>query len=185
MPDPNRGLTSSTLEARLTALLELPHNRELLRGKSPADRAAEIARDVRSGFIGEPTAVEFQGPKRFLRAVGARAPMTNAFGGWWFDEAVLRRIENELSRIPLSQATQRQAVLGRLRAALAVRIDWSDMGELWLLELPAAEAITGLVGTVAGQPLSTGDASRVLRGGEQQIFFLTKNPFWIRPYRIA
>src|ERR1044072_1002101 len=99
MSDPNAGMTMSNLEGRLAAALAMPHNRILLNGQSPEQRARQLAQEIAGAFVGAPEAVEFLGPKRFLRAAG---PQNSVFGGnWWFEEKVLINLENAVSRAPL------------------------------------------------------------------------------------
>src|SRR3712207_2371586 len=88
---PIKSLTWNTLESFLVDLLTLPHNLADLQtrtpGKTPAQRADELMQEIRSAFVDTPSAKEFIGPHRFLRAAG---PDNSVYGGsWWFDEALL------------------------------------------------------------------------------------------------
>jgi hypothetical protein len=180
--DPNRGLDVSNLESRLARQLSMPHNRVLLRGKSPDERAREAFQEIIGGFAGTPQVVVFTGPKRFLRGVG---PSNRVYSGeWWFEESLLIRVESALSRIPLSEDHRRAATEGQIRSGLALPERWNALSELWVLELPGGEHITGLVGKASEQPILPGGLSRVLSGGETQIYFPVRNPFWpIRLYQ--
>lgn len=186
MADPNVGLTWSNLEARLVEMLRWPHNRAILGGQTPEQKAKQMIQEIAGAFIGIPQPVEFVGPKRFLRASG---PRNTAFSGsWWFEEKVLLRLEKELSRIPLPEEQRQQAMQGRLRSGLAVSVDWNPLSEIWILELPAGERLPGLMGRTRAQPVYSAkhpehDPKRILAGEEIQIYFPVKNPLWVRRYR--
>jgi len=185
MSDPNAGMTTNNLEGRLAAALAMPHNRVLLNGQSPEQKARQLAQEVTGAFVGTPEAVEFVGPKRFLRAAG---PQNSVFGGsWWFEEKVLIDLENAASRVPLSARPRSNLIQRGLREKLAVSVDWNPFSEMWILELPAGERVTGLAGRTAFQPIFSvkhplHDSKQILSGGGIQIYFLVKNPLWIRRY---
>ncbi len=185
MHDPAAGLTWANFEARIGQIWGVS-----------AQVAARIRAQVEAGSRGVPQPVTFAGPKRFLRGAGwdpykhgGRGGLADAYGGaWWFDESVLLRIEAELSRIPLPESLRKTAVTGRLRAALAVCMDWNDFSEIWALEIPAGARLTGLVSGVKDQPVYSDrdprhDPAVRLAGGAQQVFFLVKDPTRVRRYQ--
>jgi len=72
-----------------------------------------------------------------------------------------------------------------LREVLGVSLEWNPFDELWALDLPPGQRITGLVSKVARQPYSQeskqGNAThRMLIGQATQTYFPVKNPLWIR-----
>jgi hypothetical protein len=75
-----------------------------------------------------------------------------------------------------------------LRELLAVSMEWNAMTEIWALELPPGETLTGFCGPGTPQHLwanlpLTEKGNRLLVGKAAQIFFPMKNPLWVRLYR--
>jgi hypothetical protein len=123
--------------------------------------------------------------------------MASAYGGWWVEETVLAQIgaritqfENWLPKNLLAQAWPIQ-----YRGMTALCEDWNDMREMYKLELPPGEEITGLVGLTAPQPQRStmNPASRktpMLKGGNEQVYFKRThnlnsiNPLWVYPVRL-
>ncbi len=108
-------------------------------------------------------------------------------GGWWFEEELIARIEKELSRISLPVEQQKSVTKNRLRAALAICKDWNSLEEIWILEIPQGDRLTGLIGTARSQPVYSSshaehDPSKILPGGAEQVFFPVKNPLWVRKH---
>ena len=187
--NPTQTLTWENFETRLVAMLKLPHNlRELKqRGDSPEQAAKKIKETVRGAFLGDPKVHEFVGPVRFFRGVGPKKdPLDpfrdNAYGNWWFEELVVRRLEQQYARIFFNDEERRRAMSDTIRAGLAIAYDWTDeLSEYWMLELPPGERLTGFVGPAKPQPTRSG-ASAVFPGGLMQIYFPVKNPLLIRRY---
>lgn len=140
--------------------------------------------------------VRFVGPHRFYRAAGwdARSGrMASAYGSWWADEAALARIGERLALYKgfLPPELLRLAWPAQFRAAAALCEDWNDLRELFVLDLPAREELTGVVGPAAPQPLRSRQDparrdTRMLPGGIEQVFFKRTrtlnavNPLWVR-----
>jgi len=165
------------LENRLVQLNSLSMSRN-----AAVARARQTLAEVRSGSIGNIEPVEFAGPKTFLRIVGSN----RVYGGeWWFDEAVLQRINQAYSRVFFG-VERTQAVRAALREILALAATWNKMAELWALKLPPGEVLLGYQSRARSQSLFSGlpvsPANRMLAGGAMQIFFPVKNPFWIERY---
>ena len=187
--NPNAALTTQGLPKFLLWLFSLPHNQVWLRSEfalTPEQKAQEVLAQIDSGFRHPPRVEEFCGPKKFLRGVGSENAVYA--GSWWFDEDLLVRIEEQLSRIPLPQQDHKTATRVRLRAALAICKDWKNsLEEIWVLEIPQGERLTGLVGTAREQPEFScahpeHDPKKILPGGAEQVFFPIKNPLWVRLY---
>jgi hypothetical protein len=122
---------------------------------------------------------EFVGPRRFYRAIGQRVYS----GEWWFEEEQLLHLEGMTARVFFGRE-RTQAIRDALREVTAVSIEWNSFEELWRLELPPGERITGLVSRAAPQPRSQKNpGGRKLVGHTVQIFFPVKNPLWV--YRHA
>jgi hypothetical protein len=176
------------IETECLQLLSLPHNVVRLRdgGDTPQSAARKTAEMVRSGLGGlPPKRQEFRGPKLFLRVVGA---VGRPFSGeWWFDADLLSRLEAAYSRVYFQSADKKRAIRDMLRELLAVSTEWNAMTEVWALELPPGEKISGYVGPGAPQklfanlPLSA-QGNRMLVGRAEQIFFPVKNPLWVKQY---
>lgn len=166
----------SELEERLTALnvLSMPTN-------VAKANARQTLAEVQSGSGGQIEAVDFRGPSTFFRAVG----MANrVYGGqWWFEEALLLKLDRAYSRIMFGDEKVR-AVQHLLREGLALSNTWNKMTELWMLELPPGETLRGYRSRAVPQTLFGGlpvsMTNRMLVGGSTQIFFPVKNPFWVR-----
>jgi hypothetical protein len=169
-------------------LLSLPHNQlELKRkGETPQAAAKKKVADVKSGLGGlPPKREEFRGQKLFLRVLG---PTNRAYSGeWWFDADLLSRLEGAYSRIYFQATDKKRAIRDMLRELLAVSTEWNKISEVWALELPPGERISGYVGKGAPQklfadlPLSA-QGNRMLVGRAEQVFFPVKNPLWVKKY---
>ena len=179
----------SRIEKRLLQILSLPHNAADLRrqGLSPEAAAAKKVAEIRSGLSGVPTEETFTGPKLFLRVVG---PANRAYSGeWWFDADLQHGLEAAYARIYFQSTDRHVAIRNMLRELLAVSSEWNAITEVWALEVPAGEALTGYSGPGTPQALFanvplTAKGNRLLSGGPRQIFFPVKNPLWVKPYRL-
>lgn len=192
--DPNEALTFANLQQRLEVLLQMPQNQGKLRGLTPSAAAQKWASQITRGFTSTPTPVPAKGFARLLRGVGPTPPgqqqaKENAFGNWWFEEQLLLKLENRLKVWPIPEHIRKNIVQRRLREGLAVSLDWNPLSELWCLEIPGGEQLTGLYGLTSPQPVISDandpnyDPTWVLRGGEKQYFFPVVNPFWVHKYR--
>lgn len=139
--------------------------------------------------------VRFTGPHTFYRAAGWNAKdnaMANAYGSWWVDAAVLATIGTQIDKFEdwLPDELLRRAWPAQYKAALALCEDFNDMGEMFRLELPHTDELTGLAGIAAAQPQKSFlDASArstpLLRGGAEQVCFKKTptlnsiNPLWV------
>jgi hypothetical protein len=170
------------------SILSLPHNKMYLQrsGKTPAQAAASKLAEIRSGLSGVPKVEDLSGPRVFLRAVGAA---NRAYGGeWWFDASVLDDLEHAYSRVYFSSADRAAVVRDKLREVLAVSKEWNDMTEIWALELPPGEHLTGYSAPGTPQKLLaslpvTANGNRMLIGKVRQYYFPVKNPLWVKVYR--
>jgi hypothetical protein len=178
----------SRIEKRLLQILSLPHNAADLRRQnlSPTAAAAKKIAEIRSGLSGIPTEETLMGPKLFLRVVG---PANRAYSGeWWFDADLQHGLEEAYSRIYFQSSDRNGAIRDMLRELLAVSTEWNAITEVWALELPAGETLTGFSGPGTPQALFanvplTAEGNRLLAGGPRQIFFPVKNPLWVKLYR--
>lgn len=177
-----------TIETRLLQMLSLPHNAADLRRRNltPEAAAASKVAEIRSGIAGVPQEETFTGPKLFLRVVG---PGNRAYSGeWWFDADLQHGLEAAYSRIYFQTPDRKAAIRNMLRELLAVSTEWNAITEVWALELPAGQTLTGFSGPgtpqalLANLPLSA-KGNRLLSGGPRQVFFPVKNPLWVKPYR--
>jgi hypothetical protein len=166
------------LDERLTQLNSLTMPPNVAKAK-----ARDTLTDVRSGSGGHIEPVDYRGPVTFLRAVGTN---NRVFGGeWWFEEALLHRVDHAYSRMLFGEEKAR-AIRRLLRDGLALSVTWNKMAEFWALEVPAGESLRGYRSRAAPQSLFSGlpvsAANQLLTGGATQIFFPVKNPLWIRAF---
>jgi hypothetical protein len=154
---------------------------------------------ILSGFHGIARVIRFKGPHRFYRAAGwdsKNNAMASAYGGWWVDEMILAQIGNKINQfenwLPKNLLAQSWPV--QYRGMTALCEDWNDMREMYKLELPTGDEITGLVGPAAPQPkLSSMSPSRttpMFRGEGEQVYFKRShnlnsiNPLWVYLVRL-
>jgi hypothetical protein len=177
------------IESTLLYLFSLPHNKIALQrdGKTPAVAVKEKLEEIRTGCAGIPKKEEFAGPKLFLRVVGPRNRVYS--GEWWFDADQLNHLEQMYSRIYFNSTDRNMAIRDVLREILAISKNWPNtLEEVWALEVPAGERLTGFWAIVAPQKLFgniplTEKANRMLVGRARQIYFPVKNPLRIKEYR--
>jgi hypothetical protein len=136
---------------------------------------------VLAAFAGTPTSVVVAGPRRFLRAAGAD---NNPYGRWWVEAAVLLDLQSQFDRIPLPPGHRREAILGQLRAATAISVDWNTLSEFWFMEVPSGHSVQALMGPAKEQPVFSlahklHNTNLVLRGGIPQFYFPVINPLWV------
>ncbi|MBI5256548.1 MAG: hypothetical protein HY855_08620 [Burkholderiales bacterium] len=139
--------------------------------------------------------VRFIGPHRLYRAAGWDAKsgrMASAYGSWWADEHALAQIGARIERFEgfLPPELLKRAWPAQFRGAAALCEDWNDLREMFRLDLPPREELTGVVGLAAPQPQrSTLDPAQrrtpLLAGGGEQVFFKRTpalnaiNPLWV------
>jgi hypothetical protein len=143
----------------------LPHNALELRrpGSSPEQAAKKKLAEIRSGLSGVPKAEEYIGPKLFLRVIG---PSNRVYAGeWWFDADLHDKVEAAYSRIYFHTADRKAALRDMLRELLAISKEWNAITEVWALELPAGQRLTGFAGI----------------GTPQKLF--DSLPLWVKQYR--
>ncbi len=151
---------------------------------------------VLTAFVpGTAKVVRFRGPHRLYRAAGwdsTRGKMATAYGSWWADEQVLARIGNTLQQFEtwLPKELIQKAWPAQYRGMSALCEDWNDMREMFKLELPPSDEITGLVGVAAPQPRTSslnprGRTTPMFKGGGEQVYFKrtgvanSVNPLWV------
>lgn len=156
---------------------------------------------ILSTFLpGTAKVVRFRGPHRFYRAAGwdaKKGGMASAYGSWWADEAVLARIGGTLHQFEnwLPQSLLNKAWPAQYRGLSALCEDWNDMREMFKLELPAGDEITGLVGPAAPQPRKSSmnpnsTTTPMFKGSGEQVYFKSThgvnslNPLWVYPVRL-
>lgn len=153
------------------------------------------------------TVVRFKGPHTFYRMAGfdeKKREMTDPYGAWWIDEDVLTAMYSKISRFDMFEGWVPPEYLARMkslpmhyRALAAICENWNDFREQVKLELPPGEAVVGLAGVIARQPLRdtmsrTSPKTPWLPGGVEQVYFKqppkkvrnpnlpgTINPFWV------
>lgn len=143
-----------------------------------------INQDVLNAFDGQPQLVRVIGPKYFLRAAGAD---NNPYGRWWFEASVLLGMQEQFDRIPISQGHRREGILGRIRAATAISVDWNTLSEFWLMDIPSGQSLDALVGSAKEQPVFSiahklNNPKLLLRGGVKQYYFPVINPLWVHRF---
>ena len=178
------------LEEILKTIYNLAHNKKELADKhrkTPEQAVREKLAEVRDGSDGDIKKTVFRGPKVFLRVSGKDKNRIYT-GEWWFDMDLLSTLERSYSRIYFNDSDKRKVIRDMLREFLAISTGWNAIEEIWALELPPGDEITGFESKVARQklfhdlPLSS-QGNRMLVGQANQIFFPMKNPLWITRYR--
>ena len=160
--------------------------------------AIAVPASVLAAFLpGTAKVVRFTGPHRLYRAAGWDAPrgtMATAYGSWWADELTLARIGSSLQQFErwLPKDLLQRAWPVQYRGMSALCEDWNDMREMFKLELPSSDQITGLVGAAAPQPQTssmdpTSRTTPMFKGGGEQVYFKktptanSVNPLWVHP----
>jgi hypothetical protein len=128
--------------------------------------------------------IKITGPKRFLRAAGVD---NNPYGRWWFEASVLLDLHEQFDRIPLPPGHRREAILGQVRAATAISVDWNTLSEFWLMEIPPGQSLDALVGLAKEQPVFSlqhklHNPKLLLRGNIKQYYFSVINPLWVHRF---
>jgi hypothetical protein len=136
---------------------------------------------ILAAFAGAPVQRGVAGPQQFFRAAGAS---NNPYGRWWFESGLLVGAWKQFDRIPLPRAHRQEAILGHIRAATAVSVDWNTLSEFWVLDLPKGESLAAWVGAAAEQPVLSSksplhNATLRLAGGATQYYFPVLNPLWV------
>jgi hypothetical protein len=109
-------------------------------------------------------------------------------GEWRFDVDLHNTLEAAYSQIYFHAADRKAAIRDMLRELLAISKEWHATTEIWALELPAGERLTGFSGIGTPQRLFgnlplTEKGNRFLVGKARQFFFPAKNPLWVRKHR--
>jgi len=174
------------LETAVRQIYSLPHNALYFQksGSSPEQEINRKLQEIRSGLAGLPKKEEFLGPKLFFRVAGYRV----FSGEWWFDASTLENLERDYSRLFFNDQEMKTALRAMLRELLAISTEWNAMEEVWVLELPPGEKLTGFSGIGSPQKLFgnlplTAQGNRMLTGRARQIFFPVKNPLWVKKFR--
>ena len=68
-------------------------------------------------------------------------------GQWWFDAAIFDSMENAYSRLYFQSAQKDQVISSMMQEVLAISTEWNTRAEVWVLELPTGQALTGFVGS--------------------------------------
>jgi len=123
--------------------------------------------------------------------------MTTAYGSWWVDEVVLTHLGGTLQKFAswLPKDLLQRAWPSQYRGVSALCEDWNDMREMFKLELPSGEEITGLAGPAAPQPRKSSLDPRarttpMFKGGGEQVYFKrthganSLNPLWVYSVRL-
>ncbi len=136
---------------------------------------------IRSAFADDPESVKVAGLGRFLRGAGAD---NNPYGRWWFEFSELLGIQEQFDRIPIPPGHRREAILGKIRAATAISVDWNTLSEFWLLEIPLGQTLDAIVGSAKSQPVFSAEQrlhnpKLLFAGGIKQYYFPVINPFWV------
>ena len=178
------------IEGQIFQKLSLKHNVIYLREKyntTPELATQKAISEIKSGIIGIPKEEEIIGPRLFFRVVG---PMNDVFSGaWWFDADLYKNLETVFSRIYFFSTDKKKAIRDMLRELLAISVNFNNtMTEVWALELPPGERLTGYSGIGSPQKLFgnlpfTEKGNRLLVGKARQYYFPVKNPLWIKEYR--
>jgi hypothetical protein len=170
---------------------------------------ASPEKHVLSGFdrTNPMVVTRFKGPHTFYRMAGfdeTKGQMADPYGAWWVDQDVLTSMFSKINRfdmfqgwVPAEHLARMKSLPMHFRALAAICENWNDFREQVKLELPEGEAIVGLAGTVAPQPVRdtmsrTSRKTPWLPGGVEQVYFKQPpkdrrndkqpgsiNPFWV------
>ena len=189
--DPNEGLTWVNLLEYLVRYFSLPENAHLLRGRTPEEKAQREMASVLGAFRGFPKSARLAEGIKLIRATSFRDPYeirNEPEGHWWFPETLLLNLLNEFENELRANSTRLDAVRRKLRSLLAISDNFSDVEQLWYIQIPAGAQLTVLEGPASKQPedsclagsyLNKGD----LPGGGWQYYLL--NMPGIRPKRYS
>jgi len=160
----------------------------------PITHAPSVLATFKPGTV---KVVRFVGPHKLYRAAGwdaTKDSLASSYGSWWADERVLAGIGARISKFDnwLPKDLLKRAWPAQYRGAAALCYDWNDMREMFSLQLPSGQELTGLAGLAAPQPMKStlNPASRktpMLEGGGEQVFFKKTptlssiNPLWVYP----
>lgn len=143
--------------------------------------------------------VRFVGPHRLLRAAGwdmrSSRPAANQ-GSWWADEQWLSLAGTRMPQFEtlLPAELQRHAWTAPQRGLASLCEDWAEMRDIFRLDLPAREELTGVVGLAAQAPRRASASSTMPalpqgEGGELAFFKRSAslsaiNSLWVHAERL-
>jgi hypothetical protein len=167
--DPNEGLKLMNLHERLVQKFSLPENAHLLKvGQTPEEKAKREFANVLMAFVGIPKPVIIAEGVKLLRVTSFRDPnerRNEPSGSWWFPETLLLGLRAEFEAQLRSQPSDLSGLRRQLQSRLALSDSFSDVEQLWFLELKAGTKLTGLEGPASPQPVDSSLAGSYLNMG--------------------
>ena len=188
--DPNEGLKLMNLHERLVQKFSLPENAHLLGKQTPQERAKREFANVLMAFVGIPKPVTIAEGVKLLRVTSFRDPnerRNEPSGSWWFPETLLLGLRAEFEAQLRSQPSDLSGLRGQLQSRLALSDNFSDVEQLWFVELKAGTKLTGLEGPASPQPVdsSLAESYRIMGtrpGGGWQYYFPNMPAVVPKPY---
>jgi hypothetical protein len=167
--DPNKSLTWENLLEHLVRRYSLPENAHLLRGQTPEEKAQREVANVLGAFRGFPKSKILAEGTKLLRATSFRDPYkrrNEPQGSWWFPETLLLDLLNEFETESRTNPSRLDSVRRKLQSLLAVSDNFSDIEQLWCIQIPPGAQLTVLEGPAFKQPLDSSLAGSYLNMGE-------------------
>jgi hypothetical protein len=165
--------------------------RKWLLDRDPRITASRIA-EVLGAFTPTPTPAvyQFRGPQQFFRArqSGRATPIWGL--NWWDDATAMAAAYGRAEQFDGWLRTDEIAniVKNYWRENVAVSYNWSNMGDLWQIDLPEGMHLEGIYGLTAAQPewsagMMGAASTAVFRGGYPQVYLYLPDPFYAKPVK--
>jgi len=162
-----------------------------LTDREPGIAVSKIA-EVLAAFTPAPSPAvyQFRGPHQFFRARhGGRT--TRIWGlNWWDDGTAIAAAYSRAEQFDswLRNDEIANIVRNYWRENVAVSYNWSDMRDLWQIDLQDGMQLEGIYGLTAAQPewaaVMTGKPSAaIFRGGHPQVYLYVPDPFYVKPVK--
>jgi hypothetical protein len=167
--DPNKGLTWENLLDHLVRKYSLPENARLLGEQTPEEKAHRQVASVLGAFRGFPKSRILAEGTKLLRATSFRDPYkrrNEPEGHWWFPETLLLDLLSQFESELRSNSARLDGVRRKLRSLLAISDSFSDVEQLWYIQIPAGAQLTVLEGPAFQQPVDSSLAGSYLSMGE-------------------
>ncbi len=160
------------------------------------DRDSRITRskiaEILAAFrlVPTPAVYQFRGPHQFFRArhSGRATPIWGL--NWWDDATAMAAAYARAEQFGgwLRSDEIPNIVRNYWRENIAVSYNWSNMGDLWQIDLQEGMQLEGIYGLTAVQPEwsadGTGTASAaIFRGGYPQVYLYVSDPFYTKPVK--
>ncbi len=150
---------------------------------------AKIAEILRAFAPTPPAAVyQFRAPQQFFRARDSARPYPIWGPNWWADATAMAAAQGRAGQFEgwLKGGEIANIVRNYYRENNAVSYDWSDMIDLWQIDLEGGLQLEGIYGLTAAQPEWAGarggpPSKTAFKGGYPQAYLYVPDPFFTKP----